>query len=147
MRTDSRRRPFRRPSRLSLVLSAGVTDSVGLAFGWTVFLLAVTERDGYDVATTQSAAALVGVAVSGPVSARLAGWLSPRDLLRVLAVAEGVCRVGLFGAVLAARAVRGAGAARRGDERAGVERVRGDAHGGVAGAGRRRPGPCRPGRR
>ena len=93
MRAGSRRRP----SRLSLVLSAGVTDSVGLAFGWTVFLLAVTERDGYDVATTQSAAALVGVAVSGPVSARLAGRLSPRDLLRVLAVAEGVCRVGLFG--------------------------------------------------
>jgi hypothetical protein len=88
---------MRRPSRLSLVLSAGVVDSVGLAFGWTVFLLAVTERDGLDAATAQSAAALAGVAVSAPVSARLAAWLAPRDLLRVLAVAEGLCRVGLFG--------------------------------------------------
>jgi hypothetical protein len=79
------------------VLSAGVVDSVGLAFGWTVFLLAVTERDGYAAATAQYAAGLVGVAVSGLVSARLARRLSPRDLLRVLAVAEGICRVGVFG--------------------------------------------------
>jgi hypothetical protein len=80
-----------------LVLSAGVTDSVGLAFGWTVFLLAVTERDGFAVASHLTAAALAGVALSGPVSARLTARLSPRDLLRGLAVAEGVCRVGVFG--------------------------------------------------
>src|SRR4051794_15060197 len=96
MTTDSRG-SLRRPSRLSLVLSAGIVDSVGLAFGWTVFLLAVTERDGYRVATTQYAAALVGVAISGPVSARLSLRFSPRDLLRLLAVVEGACRVGLFG--------------------------------------------------
>jgi hypothetical protein len=85
-----------RASRLPLLLSAGAVDSVGLAFGWTVFLLAVAERDGPDAAIVQYAAALVGVAASGPVSARLARRLAPRDLLRMLAVGEGACRVGLF---------------------------------------------------
>jgi len=94
-------RPLRRrPSRLPLLLSAGAVDSVGLAFGWTVFLLAVAAQEGPDAAIAQYAAALVGVAASGPVSARLARRLSPRDLLRLLAVGEGACRVGLFGLFL-----------------------------------------------
>jgi len=98
--TAGGRRLRHRPSRLPLLLAAGAVDSVGLAFGWTAFLLAVAERDGPDAAIAQYAAALVGVAVSGPVSARLARRLSPRDLLRLLAVGEGACRLGLFGLFL-----------------------------------------------
>lgn len=88
-----------RSAGLRLLLLAGIIDSSGLAFGWTVFLLVVAERGGIGASAVQSAAALVGVAASAPVVAWLSTRWSPRDQLRLLAVGEGACRVGLFGLV------------------------------------------------
>jgi hypothetical protein len=85
-----------RPLPLGVMLAAGITDSTGLAFGWTVFLLVVTSRAGLSGAALQSAAMLAGIALSAPFSAWLSSRLSSRDLLRLLAVAEGCCRLGLF---------------------------------------------------
>jgi hypothetical protein len=81
---------------LRKMLAAGITDSTGLAFGWTVFLLVVTDRGGLDAAAVQSAAMLTGVALSAPFSAWLSSKLSASILLRALAVAEGCCRLGIF---------------------------------------------------
>jgi hypothetical protein len=86
----------RRPLGLRPLLAAGVIDSTGLAFGWTVFLLVITERGGLGEGAQMAAAMLVGVALSAPFSAWRSPRLSPRTLLRRLAVAEGACRVGLF---------------------------------------------------
>jgi hypothetical protein len=72
-----------------------VVDSTGLALGWTVFLLAVTEHDGVKAAALQASAMLVGVALSAPFSAWIAPLVSPRTLLRALALAEGACRLAL----------------------------------------------------
>ena len=91
----------RRMSRLSVLVAAGITDSTGLAFGWTVVLLLVTARDGLGAAAVLSAAMLIGVALSAPVSAVLAARLSPRVVLRLLALGEGSCRLGLFGLLAA----------------------------------------------
>jgi hypothetical protein len=85
-----------RPLRLGPLLASGVIDSAGLAFGWTIILLEVTQRSGLGAAALQSAAMLTGIALSAPFSAWLSTRLSPRDLLRVLAVAEGACRLGVF---------------------------------------------------
>ena len=67
--------------RLRLLLTAGIVDSTGLAFGWTVFLLAITDRHGLDAAALQASAMLVGVAASAPFSAWLAPRLSPQAVL------------------------------------------------------------------
>lgn len=85
------------PVPLGRLLAAGVVDSTGLAFGWTIVLLVVTQRGGLQAAALQSAAMLVGVALSAPFSAWISARLSARDLLRVLAVVEGAFRLGLFG--------------------------------------------------
>jgi hypothetical protein len=95
MSSRGRRRQVR-PLRLHLLLTAGIIDSTGLAFGWTVILLVVSERGGLDQAASLAASMLVGVALSAPFSAWLSSRLSPRDLLRLLAVGEGACRLGLF---------------------------------------------------
>lgn len=86
----------RRPSRLAVLLVAGITDSVGLAFGWTVFLLAVTARDGLDAGAVLLAAMLLGVGLSAPFCAALATHLSPRAQLRRLAISEAGCRLAAF---------------------------------------------------
>ena len=86
-----------RPLRLGQLLASGVIDSTGLAFGWTIVLLVVTDRGGLGAGALMSAAMLVGIALSAPCSAWLSARLSPRDLLRILAVAEGACRLGVFG--------------------------------------------------
>jgi hypothetical protein len=86
----------RRPLGLRPLLAAGVIDSIGLAFGWTVFLLVITKRGGLDEGALMAAAMLAGVALSAPFSAWRSPRLSPRTLLRRLAVAEGLCRAGLF---------------------------------------------------
>lgn len=85
-----------RPLRLGQLLAAGVIDSTGLAFGWTIILLVVADRGGLSAGALMSAAMLVGIALSAPVSAWLSARLSARELLRILAVAEGACRLGVF---------------------------------------------------
>jgi hypothetical protein len=97
-RATSVRRP---PNRLRLLLLAGVLDSTGLAFGWTVILLVATEQGGLDLAAALSSAMLIGVALSAPFSAVLARCLSPRAVLRTLAVSEAGCRLSLFILVIA----------------------------------------------
>jgi len=95
-RAPATRRSHRtRRARLRYLLTAGVVDSTGLALGWTVFLLAVTEHDGVKAAALQASAMLVGVALSAPFSAWIAPLVSPRTLLRALALAEGACRLAL----------------------------------------------------
>jgi hypothetical protein len=86
-----------RPLRLGLLLASGIVDSTGLAFGWTVFLLVINDRGGLHEVSLLAAAILVGVALSAPFSGWLSARLSPCDLLRGLAVAEGSCRLALFG--------------------------------------------------
>ena len=83
--------------RLDQVLISGVIESTGLAFGWTIILLVVAERGGLGSASLMSAAMLSGIAVSAPLSAWLSARFAPRDLLRILAVAEGACRLAVFG--------------------------------------------------
>jgi hypothetical protein len=85
-----------RSLRLGQLLAAGVIDSTGLAFGWTIILLVVADRGGLSAGALMSAAMLVGIALSAPVGATLSARLSARDLLRILAVAEGACRLGIF---------------------------------------------------
>jgi hypothetical protein len=85
-----------RPLKLKFLLAAGIADSTGLAFGWTVFLLVIAKRGGLSEASILAAAMLAGVALSAPFSAWLAPRVSPRELLTGLAVAEGACRLGLF---------------------------------------------------
>ena len=88
------RAPVARPLRALLL--AGVLDSTGLAFGWTVFLLAVTRRQGLAAAALQTSAMLVGIALSAPFGIWLSTRLSTRALLRTLSVLEGICRLALF---------------------------------------------------
>lgn len=82
---------------LRQLLASGVIDSTGLAFGWTIILLVVADRGGLGAAALMSAAMLVGIALSAPLSVWLSARLSPQDLLRILAVAEGACRLAIFG--------------------------------------------------
>ena len=60
-------------------------DSTGLAFGWTVFILAVTARQGLAAAAAYQAAMLVGVALSAPFTRWVTARLDGRALLRGLA--------------------------------------------------------------
>ena len=72
-------RVTRRPLRLRSLLRAGMIDSTGMAFGWTVFLLVLTRRGGLDAAAVPASAMLIGIALSAPFSAWLAPRLSPRQ--------------------------------------------------------------------
>lgn len=88
------------PGRLARLLIAGVIDSAGLALGWTVVLLVVSERAGLGGAAALSAAMLIGVGLSAPFSHWLAQRASAAATLRLLAVCEGGCRLALFALLL-----------------------------------------------
>jgi hypothetical protein len=87
--------------RLRGLLAAGLIDSAGLAFGWTVFILAVTARQGLAAAATYQAAMLVGVALSAPFTRWVTARVDGRALLRGLAVSEGICRAAVLLLLLA----------------------------------------------
>jgi hypothetical protein len=82
--------------RLHGLLAAGLIDSAGLAFGWTVFSLAVTARQGLATAATYQAAMLAGVALSAPFTRWVTARVDGRALLRGLAVTEGICRAAVL---------------------------------------------------
>jgi hypothetical protein len=82
--------------RLRGLLAAGLIDSAGLAFGWTVFILAVTARQGLATAATYQAAMLAGVALSAPFTRWVTARVGGRALLRGLAVSEGICRAAVL---------------------------------------------------
>jgi hypothetical protein len=73
---------------------AGAIDSVGLAFGWTVFNLVAVYKHGLAVTALLNVAMFVGVALSAPVAARLTAWFDGRRTLQLTAAVEGVLRVG-----------------------------------------------------
>ncbi len=87
--------------RLRGLLVAGLIDSSGLAFGWTVFTMAVIARQGLDAAAAYQAAMLAGVALSAPFTRWVTGRVGGRRLLRGLALGEGACRAGLLLLLLA----------------------------------------------
>jgi hypothetical protein len=87
--------------RLHGLLAAGLIDSAGLAFGWIVFLLAVTARQGLAAAATYQAAMLAGVALSAPFTRWVTARVNGRALLRALAVSEGICRAAVLLLLLA----------------------------------------------
>ena len=92
--TDRDRRTAR---RLQGLLAAGLIDSAGLAFGWTVFTLAVTDHvKGLAAAAVYQAAMLAGVALSAPFTRWVTARMDGRPLLRALAVSEGICRAAVL---------------------------------------------------
>jgi hypothetical protein len=82
--------------RLQGLLAAGLIDSSGLAFGWTVFTLAVTARQGLSAAAAYQAAMLAGVALSAPFTRWVTARVDGRPLLRSLAISEGMCRAAVL---------------------------------------------------
>ncbi|WP_306205083.1 hypothetical protein [Actinoplanes sp. RD1] len=92
---------LRRAGRLRELLVAGVTDSFGMALGWTVLVLFAVSRGGLAEAALYNAAMLLGVVLSAPVT----GWLSRRfpgrGLLRGAAGTELLLRVGALAGLLA----------------------------------------------
>lgn len=77
-------------------LRAGLVDSFGLAFGWTVFLLHATIRQGVASAALYQCAMFVGVAASAPFSRWASARLGGRPLIRRLAASEATTRAGIF---------------------------------------------------
>ena len=76
------------------LMVAGAIDSVGLAFGWTVFNLVAVYKHGLAVTALLNVAMFLGVALSAPVAARLTAWFDGRRTLQYTAGVEGVLRVG-----------------------------------------------------
>lgn len=72
---------------------AGAVDSVGLAFGWTVFNLLAVYRYGLAATALLNAAMFAGVALSAPAAARLTRWLDGRQVLQATAGVEALLRV------------------------------------------------------
>jgi plastocyanin len=104
MAVAARARPAPAPvrsTRFAHLLTAGLIDSFGMTFGWTVFSLLVRETGGLVALGVCNAAMLVGVALSAPATA----WLSPRldtgRLLRCTTAVEAVLRVASFLLLLA----------------------------------------------
>jgi Cupredoxin-like domain len=85
-----------RSARLAHLLTAGLVDSFGMTFGWTVFSLLVLDTGGLVAVGVCNAAMLVGVALSAPATAWLSGRLDTRRLLRVASGTEAVLRVASF---------------------------------------------------
>src|SRR5689334_18854077 len=81
-------------TRARRLLVAGAVDSVGLAFGWTVFNLVAVFKHGLAVTAVLNVAMFLGVALSAPVAAALTRWLDGRRTLQVTAAVEAVLRVG-----------------------------------------------------
>src|SRR4051794_6416284 len=73
---------------------AGAIDSVGLAFGWTVFNLVAVYKYGLAVTALLNVAMFLGVALSAPVAARLTARFDGRRTLQLTAGVEAVLRVG-----------------------------------------------------
>src|ERR1044072_4198612 len=81
-------------SRARHLMVAGAVDSVGLAFGWTVFNLVAVYKHGLAVTALLNVAMFIGVALSGPVAGRLTDIFDGRRTLQVTAGVEGLLRVG-----------------------------------------------------
>ena len=81
-------------ARARHLMVAGAIDSIGLAFGWTVFNLVAVYKHGLAVTAVLNVAMFVGVALSAPVASRLTGWLDGRRTLQVTAGVEALLRVG-----------------------------------------------------
>jgi hypothetical protein len=81
-------------ARARQLMLAGAIDSVGLAFGWTVFNLIAVYKHGLAVTALLNVAMFLGVALSAPVAARLTGWLDGRRTLQATAGLEALLRVG-----------------------------------------------------
>jgi hypothetical protein len=90
----------RRAGRLREVLLSGVVDSFGNSLGWTVVLLIGTARGGLADASLYSAAMLVGVVLSAPVTGWLSRRLTGRRLLRGAAAVEGLLRLAVLGGLV-----------------------------------------------
>jgi hypothetical protein len=90
-----------RRNRLNQLITAGAVDSFGLAFGWTVFVLHAVASQGLVAAGLYNAAMLIGVALSAPAAAWIAGKLNGKRLLQSTAVLEAGLRVGTFALLLA----------------------------------------------
>jgi hypothetical protein len=91
----------RRAGRLREVLFSGVVDSFGNSLGWTFVLLIGTARGGLADASLYSAAMLVGVVLSAPVTGWLSRRLTGRSLLRGAATVEGLLRISVLGGLVA----------------------------------------------
>ena len=72
---------------------AGAVDSVGLAFGWTVFNLVAVLRHGLAATAVLNAAMFCGIALSAPAAARLTRRLNGRQVLQATAGVEALLRV------------------------------------------------------
>ena len=83
-------------SRLNRLIAAGLVDSFGLAFGWTVFVLYVVEEQGLVAAGVVNGAMLVGIGLSAPAAGWLASLMNGRLLLQSTAIVEAGMRVGTF---------------------------------------------------
>ncbi len=81
---------------LAHLIGAGLLDSTGLAFGWTIVMLVVAQQKGLAAAALMTSSSLVGMALAAPFSAWLSSRCSPRHLLQRLAVAEALTRASLF---------------------------------------------------
>jgi hypothetical protein len=86
--------------RLRELLVAGLVDSFGLSLGWTLFNLLALAKGGLAAAGLYNAAMLLGVVLSAPAAAWLAGRLGGRALLTGTAVTEIVLRMGTMAALL-----------------------------------------------
>jgi hypothetical protein len=73
---------------------AGAVDSVGLAFGWTVFNLVAVFRHGLAVTALLNVAMFCGIALSAPAAARLTRRLDGKRVLQTTAGAEALLRIG-----------------------------------------------------
>jgi hypothetical protein len=83
---------FRPPARLGGLLATGLLDSFGMTLGWTVFSLLVLRQHGLAGLGACSAAMLVGVALSAPLTAWLSHRLGAGALLRGTSAAEATLR-------------------------------------------------------
>jgi plastocyanin len=104
MAVAARAGPARTPvrsARLARLLTAGLVDSFGMTFGWTVFSLLLLRRGGLVAVGVANAAMLVGVALSAPVTAWLSRRLDAGQLLRSTAAVEALLRVASFLLLLA----------------------------------------------
>src|SRR4051812_7629833 len=79
--------------RVSHLLLAGAVDSVGLAFGWTVFNLIAVYRHGLAVTALLNVAMFVGMALAAPAAGRLTSWLDGRQVLQLTAGVEALLRM------------------------------------------------------
>ncbi len=87
--------------RFRALVAAGLTDSFGLALGWTVFNLYAVTTQGLGAVGIYNAAMLAGVALSAPATGFLSARLDGRWLLQTTALAEAAFRIGTFALLLA----------------------------------------------